>query len=411
MLSFLPVWVLAKAKERGSSNMPNLTKTLPLELIREILLRLPVRSVLRFKCVCKSWLSLISDPQFAISHYDLAAAPSHRLLLRTYRFYVESIDIEAPLKNYFSAVHLLLPPSSPPRPLQLGEHNYHSACIDNHEILGSCKGFIVLYYKRNNDLILWNPSTGFHKRFLNFANELTYLLCGFGYDTSVDDYLLILIDLCESKNEESEDDDCKLEIAIFSFKTGNWVLFAEIHVSYKNFYYDDLRVGSLLNGALHWMVCYKDRKVPVIIAFDLIQRSLLEIPLLDHLTMKKYEAYSLSVMDGCLSVCYSVRGCGMIEIWVMKIYKVQSSWTKSVVIPTYGKPQDFFSPICITKDGGIFGSNYCGKLEKFNDKGELLEKLIYGRSQGFYTTNLQSSIYRESLLSLPSVCRQTRDVQ
>ena len=92
MLSFLPVWVLAKAKERGSSNMPNLTKTLPLELIREILLRLPVRSVLRFKCVCKSWLSLISDPQFAISHYDLAAAPSHRLLLRTYRFYVESND-------------------------------------------------------------------------------------------------------------------------------------------------------------------------------------------------------------------------------------------------------------------------------------------------------------------------------
>ncbi|TKY47881.1 F-box/kelch-repeat protein [Spatholobus suberectus] len=35
--------------------------SLPLELVREILLRLPVRSVLRFKCVCKSWLSVVSD--------------------------------------------------------------------------------------------------------------------------------------------------------------------------------------------------------------------------------------------------------------------------------------------------------------------------------------------------------------
>ncbi|OIV90096.1 hypothetical protein TanjilG_01550 [Lupinus angustifolius] len=37
-------------------------------LVHEILLRLPVKSVLRFKCVSKQWLALISEPKFCHSH-------------------------------------------------------------------------------------------------------------------------------------------------------------------------------------------------------------------------------------------------------------------------------------------------------------------------------------------------------
>ena len=45
--------------------------TLPIlldELIVEILVRLPVRSLLQFKSVCKSWKTLISNSQFAKDH-------------------------------------------------------------------------------------------------------------------------------------------------------------------------------------------------------------------------------------------------------------------------------------------------------------------------------------------------------
>ncbi|XP_058741984.1 F-box/kelch-repeat protein At3g06240-like [Vicia villosa] len=49
---------------------------LPFELIIEILLRLPVKPLLRFRCVCKSWLSLISSNTFATSHFEHAA--THR---------------------------------------------------------------------------------------------------------------------------------------------------------------------------------------------------------------------------------------------------------------------------------------------------------------------------------------------
>ena len=38
------------------------------DLLREILLRLPVKPLLRFKCVSKRWLALISDRRFCHSH-------------------------------------------------------------------------------------------------------------------------------------------------------------------------------------------------------------------------------------------------------------------------------------------------------------------------------------------------------
>uniref|UniRef100_A0A7N2LSR2 F-box domain-containing protein n=1 Tax=Quercus lobata TaxID=97700 RepID=A0A7N2LSR2_QUELO len=38
---------------------------LPPEVIGEILLGLPVKSVLRFRSVCKTWYSLISNSRFA----------------------------------------------------------------------------------------------------------------------------------------------------------------------------------------------------------------------------------------------------------------------------------------------------------------------------------------------------------
>ncbi|KAF7153265.1 hypothetical protein RHSIM_Rhsim01G0014200 [Rhododendron simsii] len=47
-----------------------------LDLLTEILLRLPVLSTIRFKCVSKHWLSLLSDPQFAANHSTRNPRPS-----------------------------------------------------------------------------------------------------------------------------------------------------------------------------------------------------------------------------------------------------------------------------------------------------------------------------------------------
>ncbi|XP_071713368.1 putative F-box protein At4g29970 [Rutidosis leptorrhynchoides] len=52
----------------------------PIEIIQEIMSRLPVKSILQFRSVSKPWLSLISDPSFTKLHLNRSTA-SHRIAL------------------------------------------------------------------------------------------------------------------------------------------------------------------------------------------------------------------------------------------------------------------------------------------------------------------------------------------
>ena len=207
---------------------------LPQELIIEILLRLPVKSLVRFKCVCKLWLSLISDPHFAISHFEQAAIHNERLVLlapcaREFR----SIDFNASLHDNSASAALKLD-FLPPKPYYV-------------RILGSCRGFVLLDCCQS--LHVWNPSTGVHKqvprspivsdmdvRFFTF-------LYGFGYDPSTHDYLVV-----QASNNPSSD-DYATRVEFFSLGANAWKEIEGIHLSYMN-YFHDVRVGSLLNGVI-----------------------------------------------------------------------------------------------------------------------------------------------------------------
>ncbi|KAK7309785.1 hypothetical protein RJT34_06794 [Clitoria ternatea] len=84
--------------------------TLPRDFIKRILLRLPVGFLLHSKIVCKEWYRLILDPQFAISHFEEAAEPTHRPLFKSTRFYLEFKDVDASLNEYSSVVYFRIPP-------------------------------------------------------------------------------------------------------------------------------------------------------------------------------------------------------------------------------------------------------------------------------------------------------------
>ncbi|GAU41608.1 hypothetical protein TSUD_196780 [Trifolium subterraneum] len=361
--------------------------SLPEELIIQILLILPVKSLVRFKCVCKSWFSLISDPHFANSHFQLSTAtPTRRILFITQSSYVEteSIDVETSLNSDFSSTLLYL------------NFMYSESGYDI-QIKGSCRGFILLHGYYN--IYLWNPSTGLHKKlplspYDGCKSNKNYFY-GFGYDHSTDDYLLV------SLSRDTRFYDSKLantkHLEFFSLRANTWKEI-EGDFPYCNASDNPKTVGSLFNGAIHWFAFRHDLRYDVIVAFDLMERKLLEMCLPDDGDFESKncdlwvfgEFLSLWAMDNHAT-----------EIWVMKEYKVHSSWTKILVLSNDGNgiSTDYFSLICSTKSGDIIGSDDGKILAKYNDRGELIEHISYSyRPQD----ECQVAMYTESLLSLPS---------
>ena len=154
------------------------------------------------------------------------------------------------------------------------------------------------------------------------------------------------------------------------------------------------KVGLFFNEAIHWLASrHHDSSVEVIVAFDLMERKLLEIPLLDDFD-HGLVYYGLWVFEEFLSIWNMNFHNHTLEIWVMKEYKLHFSWTKTLVIPIDDDIL-YFSPIYSTKSGDIIGTDGDRGLVKYNDKGLPLEYL---------EMNLNASevaMYKESLLSFP----------
>ncbi|XP_061366288.1 F-box/kelch-repeat protein At3g06240-like [Gastrolobium bilobum] len=152
--------------------------------------------------------------------------------------------------------------------------------------------------------------------------------------------------------------------------------------------------GLFFNGAIHWLVFPRHGIDRAIIVFDLIEKQLSEISIPAG-DFKNILVGDLIIMGGCLSVWY--RSVHKTQVWLMKEYKVQSSWTMFEI------PARRLSPLCFAKGGELVAFNGTG-LMKFNDKGELLEisdHMIW-RKPAFYT---------ESLLSLPGDCCGNMETQ
>ncbi|KAJ0805564.1 putative F-box domain-containing protein [Helianthus annuus] len=74
----------------------NANISLPTELIEEILFRLPVKSILRFRSLSKPWLTRINDPSFTKLHFTRATS-AHRSAL-----FISAFDRSTGKRHLFS---------------------------------------------------------------------------------------------------------------------------------------------------------------------------------------------------------------------------------------------------------------------------------------------------------------------
>lgn len=157
---------------------------LPEDIIFKIFLLLPVLSLLRCKSVCKSWLSIISDPYFIQTHLNISNTEQSSLLnmALVLSFLVvvrDKHDGEQSLVyvhngKYFSSIFF---------------------DVVSVRLIGCCDGLVCLSDYLIENICVWNPS---NRRFkmLPTPNKKTSsgpVRLGFGYDSVSDDYNFVRI--------------------------------------------------------------------------------------------------------------------------------------------------------------------------------------------------------------------------
>ncbi|KAL6574185.1 hypothetical protein OROHE_001089 [Orobanche hederae] len=220
--------------------MDGKTSYLPYDIMENILSRLPVKSLLRFKSVCKHWNATISDdPQFAATHLRRSKNSSSSCLVygdgKT-----ELVDFKDAEIRRFSSVDFPV----------LGSSSMHILCY--------CDGLYVLAYEYwlRREIVLWNPSTRSHKNLNNkYEFEERYFTAGMSYDPLLKEYKIVLGD--------SE------KYAVYYCRNNSWSELKEMNKS-VNMNADVYENCSAVpwNGSVYW-ICYSNKEdVHEIVYFD-----------------------------------------------------------------------------------------------------------------------------------------------
>ncbi|WVZ21638.1 hypothetical protein V8G54_008960 [Vigna mungo] len=150
---------------------------LPVEVITEILSRLPVKSVLRLRSTCKWWRSLIDTTHFILFHLS----KSHTTLILRHRSHLCTVDLQS-LEKPLEITHPLM-------------------CYSNNiKVLGSCNSLICISNVAD-DIALWNPHLRKHWILLvdcfNCPDSSLFAsrVHGFAHNAASNDYMLVSITL------------------------------------------------------------------------------------------------------------------------------------------------------------------------------------------------------------------------
>ncbi|KAL2936775.1 F-box protein CPR1 [Bienertia sinuspersici] len=309
--------------------------SLPIDVISDILARLPVKYLLRSKSVCKSWFTLITSKHFINFHLRLnTLSSSDKLLL------FSSSD-----HSLYSVTFDSL--ESPPTKLSYFSDNGPSFSGFG----GSCNGLLLCFSNdnnnndaSNNDVYLVNPSTFQYRKIpkLKVPKSHVCVNYGFGYDHKTDDYKVIRIVILVYGCEDGPVFNAR-EVMVYSLKANSWRFIEEKISDYATL---ASRNGALVNNhLLHWMFWCISKKEHRISSFNLCNEQWSEIPMPDYVEIgldnhrkglecngdyKKIDVLHLGVLDErlCLLTRKVQNNMCDVGMWVMKEYGVKKSWVK-----------------------------------------------------------------------------------
>lgn len=182
---------------------------LPEDVLIEILSRLPVKSLIRFRRVCKIWYDLLKSLNFISKHIkNYNVNHSHLVVKRNdhqtwYMFLDEMLENNLSYENLNDAVPM-----------------------DHLKIEGYGAGLFCLS-RRTTRFFLWNPATKEIKTLPRCRpRDISFPEVGFGFNHIKNDFELVLIAQFEEKGL-NEDDDYSVKslyefVGVFTLSTNRW---------------------------------------------------------------------------------------------------------------------------------------------------------------------------------------------
>ncbi|XP_057432772.1 F-box/kelch-repeat protein At3g06240-like [Lotus japonicus] len=293
----------------------------------KILVRLPVKSVLRCRTLSKSYNALTRETSFIIellSHSSKKAKskPNFLIFHQTNKFFTSLVSEDEQsqphaidLKPLFIFIH---------RVNNIITH-VHSNGIIYLELLGGVS-------HNPNPKILWNPATR-EVKFLPFPppmrhahNTFFHVAHGFGFDPKTNDYKVVNIVVgAYFFLKEYE----KLSVQVYSLRSDSW---KEVNVGVLARYIAKSMFNAYLNGAYHWLA--ESDNVEFVLCFgmsdDVFWKMNIPQVISQEDNNKFYIRHSNIVVlnDRVGYVREHIRSEFHFEIWMMNEYGVEGSWVR-----------------------------------------------------------------------------------
>ncbi|KAJ4875695.1 F-box and associated interaction domains-containing protein [Raphanus sativus] len=203
----------------SASKSSKRSSLLPFELVEEILYRIPLRSLVRFKSICKQWYVLLNGKRFIYKHFDL------------------SREQFIQLAHHNKSVNLFNLETQAPSCLQ-GPPEIHRMIHCDGLLLCQC------IERDTSKLAVWNPVL---RRFCWIERSLKFylrldIIHGFGYDNvSRGNYKIMRFNV--RKNSDMEIYECKSKV---------WRSIDAALDSRVKLWFPDYQALSM-NGNMYWI--------------------------------------------------------------------------------------------------------------------------------------------------------------
>ncbi|XP_059439803.1 F-box/kelch-repeat protein At3g23880-like [Corylus avellana] len=371
--------------------MMMMANELPEDLVTQILLWLPVVSLLRFKCVCKSWYALITHQNFLRKHLLHNKNSNTHLLLKTFNETMEDYFVST-----ISYEELQISLTQPLPPPFFG--NGEKFCIS---VVGSCNGLVCLHAYDTLNVVIWNPTTRETKvvpesnlPIFAPAGYCTRIQgMGFGFDAKTNDYKIIsFVSMYEPNFDDYFIKDVKEIIyqkEVYSLSTDSWR-----KVDGPQCFIPDFSSMTYTTGMGSWLAYVEDPKL-FVLSFDMSDEVFLETPLPDNVNGQELFVLNESIaMVAFMPVDEKWREIRY-DIWLLLKVGVKDSWNRLFTIrPSFAK---IHQPLGFWKNDTMFWNKIDnGQLFLY----DLSTKQMTGLQIHGHSNSMQLVTYMETLISV-----------